>query len=218
MKNIQSIDEFWGAVIRRDMSSAVREEDKFHNKEELIGYLIKEIKKQGKNVVIRNLDVSGIEDLSLLFDSLLDDVDNVETLDLSGWNTSGVKDISGIFYWCNSLKYINLSGWNTSDVKNMNTMFAYATRVKAIDFTGWNTCSVENMHGMFWRCESLKSLDLSGWNIDKVNDMGNMFYSCSNLVDLNLSGWETDRPIFICDMFDKCPAPYEVVDNKIVRK
>ena len=45
---------------------------------------------------------------------------------------------------------------------------------------------------MFSECYVLKSLDLSGWNTSKVENMGSMFY--------------------------QCPAPYKVIDNKIVKK
>ena len=95
MKYIKPINEFWGDVLKRDLLGETREEDRFHNKKELQEYLISEIEKQGENVVIRNLDVSLIKDLSNLFDNI---ADNVKTLDLSGWKTSGVTDMCNMFY------------------------------------------------------------------------------------------------------------------------
>ena len=152
----------WGTVLKRDLLGEVREEDKIRSKEQLQEYLESEIEKQGKNVVIRNLDVSHIEDLSELFYGC----ENIRTLDLSGWKTSGIEDMNRMFESCVNLKSINLSGWDTSSVKDMNQMFSM--------------------------CESLESLNLSGWDTSNVKNMGSLF-------------WE-------------CPAPYEVVDNKIVRK
>ena len=136
MKYIKPINEFWGDVLKRDLLGETREEDKFHTKKELKEYLRSEIQKQGENVVIQNLDVSLLEDLSELFEG----TNGVKTLDLSGWKTSNVKD----------------------------------------------------MRYMFHNCQSLESLDLSGWDTSNVKDMENMFYNC--------------------------PAPYEVINNKIVRK
>ena len=75
----------WGTVLKRDLLGETREEDKFHTKEDLREYLKSEIEKQGKNVVIRNLDVSLIENFRELF---YDIGDGVESLDLSGWKTS----------------------------------------------------------------------------------------------------------------------------------
>ena len=90
----------WGPVLKRDLLGETREEDKFHSKEELKKYLKSEIEKQGEKVNIWNLDVSLVEDLSDLFKGLCD---NVETLDLSGWKTSNVKNMSGMFANCQKL-------------------------------------------------------------------------------------------------------------------
>ena len=88
----------WGTVLKRDLLGETREEDKFHSKDELMKYLKSEIEKQGENVVIRNLDVSLIEDLSGLFYNLYNN--GVKTLDLSGWKTSGAKKMNYMFYYC----------------------------------------------------------------------------------------------------------------------
>ena len=91
MKYIKPINEFWGDVLKRDLLGETREEDRFHSKEELKEYLKSEIEKQGENVVIRNLDVSLVEDLKGLFENI---TDGVKSLDLSGWDTSNVEDMS----------------------------------------------------------------------------------------------------------------------------
>ena len=215
MKNIKSINEFWGAVIRRDMSSAVREEDKFHSREELQEYLMKEIRKQGKDVVIKNLDVSGIEDLRGLFKGLLD---GVKTLDLPGWNTSNVREMDEMFECCDSLTSLDLSDWDTGNVRSMYLMFGSCEKLKSIDLSGWDTSNVKNMCGVFFNCRDLNDLDLSGWDTSGVVNMYWMFQDCESLQSLDLSGWDTSSVEYIKDMFDNCPAPYEVVDNKIVRK
>ena len=138
----------WGTVLKRDLLGEFREEDKFHTKEQLKEYLESEIEKQGEDVVIRNLDVSPIEDLSELFYGC----ENIRTLDLSGWKTSKVESMSAMFSWCMNLKSIDLSGWDTSNVKDMS--------------------------GMFYSCECLKSLNLSGWDTSNVYDMIYMFDYC----------------------------------------
>ena len=136
MKYLKPINEFWGDVLKRDLLGETREEDKFHSKEELMKYLKSEIKRQGENVVIKNLDVSLIDDLSELF------------------------------YDCESIRTLDLSGWKTSNIKNMNRIFC----------------------------------------------------GCSKLESIDVSGWDTSNIIYIDSMFENCPAPYEVVDNKIIKK
>ena len=178
----------WGTVLKRDLLGETREEDKFHSKEELMKYLKSEIERQGENVVIKNLDVSLVEDLSMLLEKSYD----IKSLDLSGWKTSNAKNMSGMFWYCLNLKSLDLSGWDTS--------------------------SVENMSWMFCGCNNLKSLDLSGWDTSNVNTMRLMFNDCSNLESLDLSGWNTSNVKDMSWIFLGCPAPYRVIDNKIVKK
>ena len=188
MKYIKQINEFWGDVLKRDLLGETREEDKFHSKDQLREYLKSEIKRQGENVVIKNLDVSLIDDLSGLFRDIGRQIKN---LDLSGWNTSKVTNMNRMFHFCDSLESLDLSGWDTSNVEHMNWMFFYCGSLKSLNLSGWDTSKVTDMCGMFSCCFRLRSLDLSGWDTSNVKDMENMFYSC--------------------------PAPYEVINHKIVK-
>ena len=149
MKYLKPINEFWGDVLKRDLLGETREEDKFHTKEELRKYLISEIEKQGENVVIKNIDVSHIEDLSWLFPKLLYEV---KTLDLSGWKTSNVTNMKCMFMSCENLESLNLSGWDTHRVTDMSHMFYDCDGLKSLDLSGWDTSNVEDMHGMFYNC------------------------------------------------------------------
>ena len=126
----------WGTVLKRDLLGETREEDRFHNKEELKEYLKSEIEKQGENVVIKNLDVSLVEDLDELFYGLCD---NVKTLDLSGWKTSNVENMSYLFYVCSSIESLNLSGWNISNVGYMYGIFNGCDALELLDLSGWDT-------------------------------------------------------------------------------
>ena len=178
----------WGTVLKRDLLGETREEDKIRSKEQLREYLEAEVYKQGENVVIRNLDVSLIEDLSGLFRGI---GEYTKTLDLSGWKTSNVKSMNRLFYCCSNLESLDLSGWDTSNVNDMSWMFFYCSGLKSLDLSGWDTSKVIHMNGMFSYCKSLESLDLSGWDISNVVNMGNIFYDC--------------------------PAPYRSDDNKIIK-
>ena len=189
MKYIKPINEIWGPVLKRDLLGETREEDRFHTKEQLIEYLKSEIEKQGENVVIRNLDVSLVEDLSGLFKDI---TDGVKALDLSGWKSSNIKDMSKMFYFCNSHESLDLSGWDTSNVKEMCSLFFDCISLKSLDLSVWKTSNLENMSWMFACCRNLETLNLSGWNTPKLKNADSVFYDC--------------------------PAPYEVINNKIVKK
>ena len=215
MKYLKPINEIWGPVLKRDLLGETREEDKFHTKKELQEYLKSEIEKQGENVVIKNLDVSLIDDFSKLFKNI---VYGVKTLDLSGWKTSNVKNMSKLFDYCEDLESVNLSGWDTSNVKDMTWMFYMCTHLKSINLSGWDTSNVENMSSIFFRCNSLESLDVSNWNTSSVVNMNGTFYGCNALKSLDLSGWDTSKVQSMTMMFFNCPAPYKIVGKKIVKK
>ena len=179
----------WGTVLKRDLLGETREEDKFHTWDQIRKYLISEIEKQGEHVVIRDLDVSLVENLSDLFYEI---ARGVRTLDLSGWKTSGVKCMSNMFYNCRSLESLDISGWDTSNVEDMSCIFFDCINLKSLDLSGCNVSNVEDMSWMFYNCKNLKLLDLSGWDISNVKDMDWMFFGCR--------------------------APYKVVGNMIMKK
>ena len=168
MKYLKPINEFWGDVLKRDLLGETREEDRFHNKKELQEYLISEIEKQGENVVIKNLDVSLVEDLKGLFENI---TDGVKSLDLSGWDTSNASNIEQMFRYCKSIESLDLSGWNTSNVKNMSWVFCGCYNLKSLDLSGWDTSNVIHIDWSFCDCVNLKSLDLSDWDTYKVVNM-----------------------------------------------
>ncbi len=171
------INEMWGTDVKTDRPGEDGKEDKFHTKEELREYLKSEIKKQGENVVIQNLDVSQIENLKELFENICG---GVKSLNLSGWKVSNAKIMSYMFYNCWSLSSLDLSGWNTSNVNNMCSMFSGCKNLESLDVSGWDTSNVKYMTDMFSECKSLKSLDLSGWDTSNVEQRKGMFNGCSN--------------------------------------
>ena len=196
------VNEMWGTdVLKRDLLEETRQEDKFHNKKELKEYLKSEIEKQGENVVIRDLDVSLIEDFNYLFYGI---ANRVKTFDLSGWKTSNVKNMSDMFSNCKNITSLDLSDWDTSNVENMWNMFNYCESLKSLDISGWNTANVEGMNQMFARCKSLESLDLSGWDTSNVKDMRWMFSECESLKSLDISGWDISNVEKKEGIFDGC--------------
>ena len=165
MKYIRPINEFWGDVLKRDLLGETREEDKFRSRDELRNYIDAEVKKQGDYVVIQNLDVSLIEDLSYLFDGIAYDA---KALNLSGWKTSGVKKMADMFYSHYSLKSLDLSGWDTSDVEDMGEMFYYCSKLESIDLSGWDTSSVNEIDHMFDNCPAPYDYDVVYNKIVKI--------------------------------------------------
>ena len=60
--------------------------------------------------------------------------------DISAWDTSSVRDMSGMFDGATAFN-ANISAWDTSSVRDMKNMFHEATSFNA-DISAWNTSSV----------------------------------------------------------------------------
>ena len=143
--------------------------------------------------VIRSVTVKeGVvapADSSYLFGSLR----AMESLDLSGLDTSRTTDMRGMFQSCASLRSLDLSGLDTSRVTDMEDMFSICLSLFSLDLSPLDTSRVTDMRGMFWGCSSLSSLDLSPLKTSRVTDMGGMFWGCSSLSSLDLSPLDTSR-------------------------
>ena len=91
------------------------------------------------------------------------------------------------------LTKIDLSGWDTSNVTDMSEMFSGCSSLTSLDVSGFKTDNVTSMSQMFNGCSSLTSLDVSSFNTSKVNSYSSfqsMFYGCSSLKTLDLSNFD----------------------------
>ena len=172
-----------------------------------------------KDSDIAGVDVSEIEDMSYLFKD--SDFGGSWTADLSGWDTSKVENMRGMFLGCTSLTEVELP--HTENVENMRAMFAGCKNLKEINlpitrnvkymFEMFRGCTsltevelphTENvviMGAMFWGCTSLIKVELA--NTEKVEDMRYVFNGCENLQQ-DFSSWDITNVNQKYGMFDGC--------------
>ena len=163
-----------------------------------------------------NYDTSNAVDMSRMFLNCT----NLQTLDLSSFDTSNVTSMYGMFcMWDTNINYfptnnlLNITfgpNFNTSNVTDMQSMFAGLSELKELDVSNFNTSNVTTMYHMFYGCQSLETLDVSNFDTSKVINMKNMFNmwddkinACSNnnLKLLNLSNFDTSRVTDMSGMF-----------------
>ena len=129
------------------------------------------------------------EDSGQMFFSLGD----LERIDMTGINTSRVKNMSAMFHSGNNIyKHIELSNFDTSNAEDMSYMFGTSgTRtmenVDPIDFSSFDTSKVTNMEDMF-DGSYLPSIDIHNFNTSNVTSMKFMFAKLGRPTTLNLSG------------------------------
>lgn len=127
-------------------------------------------------------------------------------LDLSGFSTGNVTDMSRMFARTYLLTGVDLSSFDTSAVTNMGGMFA-GSGVSELDLSGFDTSVVTDMSSMFDGCALLTQLDLSSFDTAAVTDMSGMFSACNALEKLNLSSFDTSSVRTMAYMFDRCGLP-----------
>lgn len=86
-----------------------------------------------------------------------------------------------LFHECSHLESVDLSGLDTSSVGNMQYMFSGCSSLKSVDLSGLDTSSVINMSWMFSGCSSLESIDLTVLDTSSVKDASNMLDACPHL-------------------------------------
>ena len=137
------------------------------------------------------------KDSSFMFDRM----SKLQTIDLSGFDTSESEDMSRMFAASPELKSLDLSGFNTSKVKNMTYMFYDAGKIEALDLSAFDTSNVTTMYGLFNGMRALKNLNISSFNTQNVTEMQEMFQYNSSLTSLDLSHFDTRKVTNMRSMF-----------------
>jgi len=126
---------------------------------------------------------------------------SLKSVDMSGFNTSQVTDMSGMFSGCSVLPNIDVNGFNTGKVTTMNSMFYGCSDLISIDVSGFDTSQVTDMSFVFSNCNSLMSIDVSGFDTSQVTNMSFAFSNCSSLTSIDVSGFDTSEVTNMSSMF-----------------
>lgn len=138
------------------------------------------------------------KDSSFMFDRM----SKLQTIDLSGFDTSEAEDMSRMFAASPELKSLDLSGFNTSKVKNMTYMFYDAGKIETLDLSAFDTSNVTTMYGLFNGMRALKNLNISSFNTQNVTEMQEMFQYNSSLTSLDLLHFDTRKVTNMKSMFN----------------
>ena len=139
--------------------------------------VVKPIKTEKKYGHISKWDVSGVTDMSSLFEHGYGKFNE----DIGNWDVSNVTDMSCMFKSNKSFNQ-DIGKWDVSNVTNMNEMFSWAKSFNQ-DIGNWDVSNVTTMNSMFGNTE-LFYQDLGNWDVSNVTDMGWMFNSVKSYTRL----------------------------------
>ena len=147
---------------------------------------------------------TGIIKLNTNAEGLFANLTEVESIDLSSFDTSNVTNMSSMFEECYTLTSLNLSSFDTSNVTNMSYMLSECYALTSLNLSNFDTSKVTDMSYMFNECYALTSLNLSNFDTSKVTNMSYMLSDCNSLTSLNLSNFDTSKVTDMSGMFSYC--------------
>ena len=154
-----------------------------------------------KEIDVSGFDTSQVTNMTHIFGNMY-----LEKVDVSGFDTGNVTDMSYMFSGCYALKEIDVSGFDTSKVTNMTGMFQLCESVTTLDVKGFKTSNVTDMSRMFDSCKEVSALDVSGFDTSNVTNMQCMFSQCEKVSSLDVSGFDTQNVTNIYAMFNDCAS------------
>ena len=183
----------------------------------------------GINLNIAELSWNSLSETIYLFCGC----SNIVEIDLSQFNTFGIRLMIGMFKDCTSLVkvtgfvcygeslgqlFINcislvsleLPLFGGSNAVHIDNMFNGCKSLVYLNLGNFKGQNVQGMGDMFKGCESLVSLDLSGFTLNHIISMNNVFESCKNLQYINLLNIYTSYSTNIEDIFKGMPQNYVI--------
>lgn len=112
------------------------------------------------------------------------------------FDTSGLTDMSMMFYNCNQMTTVPL--YDTGNVTNMSSMFNLCQNLKTIPL--FDTSKVTNTTGMFENCNDL--ISIPQLDTSKLIFMQSMFNNCYNLEEIPLL--DTSSVYKLTGAFNNC--------------
>ena len=136
--------------------------------------------KKLKTVDLTGFDTSLVKDMSFMFAQ-----SSIETANLSTLNTSNVTDMSFMFTQSN-FKTLDLKSFDTSKVTNMSMMFSFMNYLTDVDVSSFRGNSLVYASQMFENSPNIAALDLKNFQAYDIEEMQYMFYNLSNIKTLDL--------------------------------
>jgi surface protein len=113
-------------------------------------------------------------------------------LDIRHLKLDNITSLQNCFINCSNLESINVSNWDTSKVTSMSAVFNKCSALTSIDLSTWNTSSATTVMVMFGNCTSLVSADLRNFDLSNCTSTVAMFAGCTSLTELRLDNCSKD--------------------------
>ncbi len=131
---------------------------------------------------VSTFDTSNVTDMRNMFDSSA-----ISTMDITTFDMSSVTTIWGMFGECGLLQSVNMSGIDTTNIERASAIFTACESLTSVNLTGCTFENATDMSYMFQYCKALTSLNLSSFRTSNVENMSGMFEGCTALQNITAS-------------------------------
>jgi surface protein len=156
-------------------------------------------KNGGQFALLPNLSIVPGQNPSILLNTSLNNCFDFTynfNSDITGWDTSNVINMSGMFYSASMFDQ-PIGNWDTSNVTNMSSMFFSASKFDK-PIGNWNTSNVKDMSSMFFYASNFNQ-PIGTWNTSNVTNMSNMFFEAK--FGQPIGNWDTSNVTNMSGMF-----------------
>ncbi len=129
----------------------------------------------------------------------------LQELDMRGFNTVNTTDLEGAFRACINLKHVyGLSEFDTSKVTSIETMLCNDSSFEDNNFSNFDTSNVVRA-GYVFLGTPFTELDLSTWRTPKIERFIDMFYQMPNIQTIKVPNFTVTSGQDFAEMFMDCP-------------
>lgn len=141
---------------------------------------------------------------------------SLTSLNIGGWDTTNVTDISHLCNGCTNLATVDVSGWNVSKVTTLDSMFNGCSKLKVFNAPNWNTAKATSFVSMFAACTSLTSLDFSSWTMNATK-YNSMLAGCTSLTSVKFPS-DIAQPTDVTGMFSRTSSLMHIENCPIITR
>ena len=138
------------------------------------------INSEGENIIILEWNET-LDSINHMFTDCV----NITEVDLSRFDSSNVRRMSGMFYNCISLTSVNFFNFDSSLIEGMGSLFYNCTSLISIDLSKFNTYNLRYMNEVFYNCSSIKFINLSNFETSRIISIQKIFYNCASLTSID---------------------------------
>lgn len=155
-----------------------------------------------REVDFTNLDTSECTSMR----GMCMNMEKIQTMDMSRFDTSNVTDMSSMFNGCHYLNDIRLFR-NTSNVTDFSRMFEDCWYIQTIPgVSTFDTSSATALFYMFANCRDLRGVSINRWDVSNVTNFQGIFFHCQSMADVLLDRWDVSNARTMAQMFEGCYA------------